>query len=216
MNGTLMLLSLWALTTDATRSAALDELTRTLPPGARVASLELQSLSARGRRATTLRLVAPPERGRARFCLETEDATGQRMPVQWLQAGVQLCGPVWVANHELTPGASLGAADLRREDRCGVELAALSSSNESLLGTAARRHLTEGAVVEQRDVVQPPLIRAHQSVALTVQRGALTIRTQGVALEDAVRGQSVQVRVRGHGAPMQGLAVGPQQVEVVP
>lgn len=204
------------LTQEQARSLAAAEIERALPAGARVGSLRLGSLDARGRRASELRLAAPPARGQARLCLESITKDGRRVPEQWLSSRVELCGQVWVARAALAAGSDVQRQLIAREERCGVELDALAFAQESVEGSAPRRRLVEGQVLTGSDLAPAPLVRAGQLVTLQARRGALAVRALGVALDSAPAGQPVQVRLRGQRAAVQGIAVGPQLVEVLP
>jgi flagellar basal body P-ring formation protein FlgA len=64
---------------------------------------------------------------------------------------------------------------------------------EEMVGLSAKRRLTVGRPISASDLERPKLIQKNQLVTILLEVPGLVIRTEGKALEDATRGDTVKV-----------------------
>ena len=83
------------------------------------------------------------------------------------------------------------ALDIRRYDALR-ERDALPVDTSAELNFA--RNVPAGRLLAWRDVVRRPLVRRGQTIEVLATSGSLTVTLRGVAMADAVRGESVRVR----------------------
>ena len=88
------------------------------------------------------------------------------------------------------------------------------ASLAEVVGLRARRQLRAGAVVLDRDVEAPPLVRRGQPVRVVFERGALEIELRGEALADGWDGDRVRVRSGELDAPVEGRVAGPGEIRL--
>ncbi|MBY9061783.1 flagellar basal body P-ring formation chaperone FlgA [Sphingomonas yunnanensis] len=111
-------------------------------------------------------------------------------------------------------GAVIGADDLRpwgAGDSPPMR-GALAAAN--IVGRAAARRLPAGAVVREGDVRVPLVIQRGEPVTVVLRSGALTISTQGQALNAAARGEPVRVLCDSTKRTLSGRAEAPGRVAV--
>jgi len=89
---------------------------------------------------------------------------------------------------------------------------ALAAAN--IVGRAAARRLAAGAVVREGDVRTPQVIQRGEPVMIVLRSGALTISTQGQALNAAGLGEPVRVMCDSTKRTLSGRAEAPGRVVV--
>lgn len=112
-------------------------------------------------------------------------------------------------------GEILNADDLtwaRLRERA-LPLNALDDPN-AILGMAARRALTPGEPVRRGDIEAPILVERRQLVILRLETEAMVLTTQGRALEDGAKGETIRVENPQSGRIVDGTVSGPGQVSV--
>lgn len=64
---------------------------------------------------------------------------------------------------------------------------------EEMIGLVARRRLQQGRQINRSDLEKPRIIRKNQLVTILLEMPGLVLRTEGKALADAVKGDSVRI-----------------------
>lgn len=87
---------------------------------------------------------------------------------------------------------------------------------EDAIGKQVTRQLREGIMLRPADVSDPMVIARNDEVTLLLQSGAMTLTVRGQALNDASRGDSVQVLNLVSNRVVRGIATNPGTVEIRP
>lgn len=109
-----------------------------------------------------------------------------------------------VATRPLERGAILSEADL--EGNAG-EISAL-------VGHVVRRPLAEGRRVRPFDVERAVDVVRQQTVSVLFRRGALTLRTEGRAMQKGAVGERISISLERRRQPISAMIVAPGVVEV--
>ena len=129
-------------------------------------------------------------------------------------AGRSAYRSVWVASRALDTGATLGPADLIRDERVvwgpPTELVL-----ESLVGRELKRGFRAGGEIDAAALAAPVAVRAGQTVWLTYTRGAVRLRVEAVAAGPARLGEIVRATDRHRGVALQGIMTGPGTARLV-
>lgn len=135
---------------------------------------------------------------------------------RYIQASVQVFEPVVVATRTLRRGERLTAADIRLEER-DVSLLRDTVYRDPARaeGMALRRTVTAGSPLTGQSVTEPVLIRRGDTVTLIAESGTVSIRHQGVALQDGVMGKRISVRNRRSERVIQATVTGTGRARVV-
>lgn len=119
-------------------------------------------------------------------------------PVKWkIYAPVQVrvFKAVLVAADTLPRGQRLARSDFRLEQR---DISALHggyiTQSGAFLGYTVRRQINAGRVISPNALQMPKIVKRGEFVTLIASTNGLQIRTQGVALEDGIKGSTVRVR----------------------
>ena len=111
-------------------------------------------------------------------------------------------------------GDILSPSDFIEEER-PASAAAGALSPSAVTGMEATRRLSPGAVVRGNDVMAARMVRRGEQVTLRVRQGGLTITTQGKALSDGRRGDTVRVVATPTNRTLEGAVEGPGAVRIV-
>jgi flagella basal body P-ring formation protein FlgA len=138
------------------------------------------------------------------------------LPLAGASAAAQSAAPAApvVLAQPVAAGAVIGADDLR-EWAAGDPppmRGALAAAN--IVGRAAARRLAAGMVVREGDVRAPQVIQRGEPVTIVLRSGALTISTQGQALNAAGLGEPVRVMCDPTKRTLSGRAEAPGRVVV--
>lgn len=123
--------------------------------------------------------------------------------------------PVVVAASAIARGMPLSANVLKleiREVTSGTQHYYLDPTD--LAGTAARRMLQPGEVINANDISTLKLVKRGQNVALTTHAAGLEVRTTGVAMADGGKGDRIPVRNPRSKRVIYGRVSGDGEVEV--
>ncbi|WP_258047822.1 flagellar basal body P-ring formation chaperone FlgA [Sphingomonas citri] len=138
------------------------------------------------------------------------------LPLVGAPAAAQSAAPAApvVLAQPVAAGAVISADDLRVWDTGDPPpmRGALAAAN--IVGRAAARRLAAGAVVREGDVRAPQVIQRGEPVTLVLRSGALTISTQGQALNAAGLGEPVRVICDSTKRTLSGRAEAPGRVVV--
>lgn len=124
---------------------------------------------------------------------------------------------VLVSAHALARGETVGAADVRAEER---DVAVLGygylTDPAELAGRQLLRPQRAGSVLTPAALAAPTLVRRGDQVTLLAGGGALEVRASGTALENGGEGAQVRVRNAGSGRIVQGVVQAAGTVAVLP
>jgi flagella basal body P-ring formation protein FlgA len=129
---------------------------------------------------------------------------------------VALREPRWVLKRPVAEGEVLSPSlfELKR-----VEVTGSASQHglpvEALAGTVAARPLPASAVVTERDIQRPLVVRRNDLVTVLIRSGALEARDLGVATADARVGEAVRVKLQSNNREIVGRVVAAGLIEIV-
>lgn len=128
---------------------------------------------------------------------------------------VAVRAPVLVAARALPYHVVLGPEDVRVEARTlESDLAGLLQDPAQVSGQWTVQAVPAGAVLTGATVAPAPAVRRGSLVTVVVRSGTLWVAATGHAVEDALRGQAVDVEVDATHKVVRGTVVGPDQVEL--
>ncbi|MDD5384854.1 MAG: flagellar basal body P-ring formation chaperone FlgA [Gallionella sp.] len=116
--------------------------------------------------------------------------------------------------HQLPPGHTLQEQDLASQSTETSQSGGFTDPKQ-VLGKVLRYGIAAGQVLREDMLRQPYSVTQGQIVQLAVQGNGFSIRSEGVALNNASEGQTVQIRV-GPGRVISGVARVGGVVEIVP
>jgi len=138
-------------------------------------------------------------------------------PTSWrLFVPVRATNPVavLVLTRNVQPGETLAADDVAVEQRPSASLPYdYLSEPDQAVGFTLRRTQLMGAIVVPAALERPEVVARGALVTLIAGDGAVTVKSDGVALEGARLGQRLRVR-SASGRIVEGTAEGPGQVRV--
>lgn len=73
-----------------------------------------------------------------------------------------------------------------------------------IIGAKTKRNIAKGRIVTKSSLEQDIVIRRGEKVLIIVQTGAIRIRSNGTALQDAAKGASIRVKRVGSGSILHG------------
>ncbi len=154
--------------------------------------------------------------GREGWLAVTFDSPGAPAQVARLRAGVRVSVPV--AARDLTSGARLEAGDIAWSERTvwgpPREAATLPGGGLPEAGWIVRRALSAGEPVEWPAVAPPLAVEAGSPVTLVWRQGGVRVTRAGIAMNGAMRGGWVQVRVNGRADRFVGRATAMGEVDL--
>ena len=121
-----------------------------------------------------------------------------------VRAGIR--DTVMFASRPLAAGCRIGEGDLRPEAVLHWGAPQFDRAGLPAPGWEVRRHLAAGDVVAWPAATPPSLIVAGEPVRLEWMHGAVKVSVIGLALNSARKGEPVQVRLRGRGGRLSGIA----------
>lgn len=153
----------------------------------------------------------PIERGRGTVLVSCSGPSPWRL---FVPVRVREDVAVLVLARNVQPGHVLTADDVTVERRSSASLPHdyLSGGAEAI-GLAVRRTQTAGAVLTAAALEAPEVVRRGELVTLAAGAGPVSVRAEGVALEDARLKQRLKVR-SASGRVIEGTAEGPGLVRV--
>lgn len=129
-------------------------------------------------------------------------------------ATIRVAAPHVRTIRPVTRGAVISAADVTEAvaDLGRVALDPLPALRE-VVGSAARRDLPAGALVQRHTIAAAPLVRSGDEVTTIIRVGSLEARGRAVSAETAARGEVVRV-VTSDRRNLRGRVVGAGEVEI--
>lgn len=131
------------------------------------------------------------------------------VPVQ-----IKLTQQILINARPLPAGHVLSSADLTTQSREVSHSGALTEP-EQVIGKELRYSLSGGQMLRSEMLRTPYSVKQGQTVQLLVQGSSFSIRSSGVALNDASEGQLAKVKIAS-GSVINGVAHGNSVVEVAP
>ncbi len=123
---------------------------------------------------------------------------------------------VITASGELPRRHIITAADLNTSKKDIYRLRGGYSVEESdLIGQQIVRPIRAGTVIYQNQLELPVIIQKGDKVTIVTKRGALSVINQGIALQDAIKGERIRVKNDESNRTIQGEAVSIGRVEVL-
>ena len=111
----------------------------------------------------------------------------------FLQADIKVTVDLIVSRRPLTQGTVLSAADLGTQ-RGLLSRPGLMTSPEQALGQTLKYSIGAGQVLRQDMLRAPLLVRQGQNVTLRARGDGFIVSQQGIALNDAGKGEVVRIR----------------------
>ena len=128
---------------------------------------------------------------------------------------VRMFAPVLMSTRPLARGDLVGAADVEMVE---ADLSTLRQSylHESTLavGMEVKRAMPANSVVSREALAQPLLIKRGDTVVMSAQSGPVTIRQQGIAMQNGELGAQIPVRNTNSDIVVRAVVSGPGQVGV--
>ncbi len=110
----------------------------------------------------------------------------------YLPAKVEQLSDVWVFRQNYQKGDIISSQELSMEKRpLSARSHPISLSSDKFKGLRASKTLRRGQIVEERDLC---LICKGDNVELVVEAPTLTVRMNGISLNDGIKGQPITVR----------------------
>jgi flagella basal body P-ring formation protein FlgA len=117
-----------------------------------------------------------------------------------------------IARHERVAG---GAVEVVHGELPPIALTRLPGADE-VVGLTARRDIAAGEPLTGAVLQVPPLVRSGDSVAITIEIGAVEISARGTASGSGHEGDTIRVMPRPNGRAVKARITGPGTVEIVP
>lgn len=133
----------------------------------------------------------------------------------FVTAQVRQMLPVVVSSRPLPRHSRIGHGDVRLLDQ---DISRLGSDYftrlEDVVGLQLRRPIGSDQIINNRHVEEAMTVQRGDAVAIEAQRGSLTIRASGVALEDGRTDQQIRVRNDSSGTEVRAVVIAPGLVRV--
>lgn len=132
-----------------------------------------------------------------------------------LEGRAQPLMSVAVLSRLISRGERISADDLDWIDLAPHKMPKAGLTDPDLIiGSEARRRLSPGRVLTNRDVGPPRLVRRGQPVRVVYADGELKLSALGTARDDGAFGEPIRVVNPGSKLQMHGIATGPAEVTV--
>ncbi|MES3008217.1 MAG: flagellar basal body P-ring formation chaperone FlgA [Pseudomonadota bacterium] len=129
---------------------------------------------------------------------------------------VRAFAPVLMSTRPLARGDVIGAADVELVE---ADLSTLRQSylqdSTLAIGMEVKRALPASTVISREALAQPLLIKRGDTVVMSAQSGPVTIRQQGVAMQNGELGAQIPVRNSNSDIVVRAVVTGPGQADVV-
>ena len=151
--------------------------------------------------------------GRVTVRVECNDANN--IWTRHVPAMIRVYTPVLVSARTLQRGEIPGSADLHMQE---MELSAIRQtalrSAEEAAGMQTRRTIPAGTAMTAEMLTPAILVERGDSVTITAERGGISIRQQGVAMQNGEMGGRISVRNTSSDRVVQAVVTGIGQVSV--
>lgn len=129
---------------------------------------------------------------------------------------VRVFAPVLMSTRPLARGDVLGATDveLAEADLSTLRQSYLQDSTLAI-GMEVKRALPANTVIGREALAQPLLIKRGDTVVMSAKSGPVTIRQQGVAMQNGELGAQIPVRNSNSDIVVRAVVTGPGQADVI-
>ncbi len=143
-------------------------------------------------------------------CSDADNSWTRHVP-----AMIRVYTPVLVSTRTLQRGEIPGSGDFQMQE---MELSAIRQtalrSAEEAAGMQARRTIPAGTAMTAEMLTPAILVERGDSVTITAERGGISIRQQGVAMQNGEMGGRISVRNTSSDRVVQAVVTGNGQVSV--
>lgn len=121
-----------------------------------------------------------------------------------------------VLNVPLAPNSVISEEDLTETPVARNALrATMVLKKEDLLGQVTKRTLMAGQALQQTDVMPPLMVKRNEIITVSYKSGVIALSTKARALDNAAKGDVVNLMNPLSKKPFQAIVVGPQQAEAI-
>ncbi len=138
-----------------------------------------------------------------------------RKKSQWVRLHASARGKVPILAENVKYGETIGMTDLTYEWKELSRIDGFILNPQQIIGSVAKKNLTKGSLVYQRDVEEPVLVKRGDVVTLIARGRTFRIRTMARAKNAGSNGDSITVENMGSRRLIQATVVGSKTVEVV-
>lgn len=135
---------------------------------------------------------------------------------KYVPALVRVFAPVLMSTRPLARGDLVGAADIELAE---ADLSTLRQSylqdSTLAIGMEVKRALPANTVISREALAQPLLVKRGDTVVMSAKSGPVTIRQQGVAMQNGELGAQIPVRNTNSDIVVRAVVTGPGQADVV-
>lgn len=167
----------------------------------------LVAIDAPGPQLTQLEFDRPTGRLRAAFTI-----TGQNKEFHF-QGRLETTVEIPVVTRTMRPGETVSDADVNWQK---IQLSGLPADlilqSADLSGMSVRRSLRAGKPIRERDLRKPILVRKGRQVVMQIVLPGMKLSSGGRALNDAAKGESVQIMNTRSKRIIEGIVTGPNKV----
>ncbi|MDO9317085.1 MAG: flagellar basal body P-ring formation chaperone FlgA [Gammaproteobacteria bacterium] len=151
--------------------------------------------------------------GRVNVRVECQDSTPWSKYVPVL---VRVFAPVLMSTRPLARGDVVGATDveLAEADLSTLRQSYLQDSTLAI-GMEVKRALPANTVIGREALAPPLLVKRGDTVVMSAKSGTVTIRQQGVAMQNGELGAQIPVRNSNSDIVVRAVVTGPGQADVV-
>jgi flagella basal body P-ring formation protein FlgA len=111
-----------------------------------------------------------------------------------LNLTVRVRAPVLVANHSIPRGSTISTSDFRLVERdLSMQPQGCILDAANAIGKRAKMVIASDAVICERMVEDPPLIRSQQQILIQVVCGNVVLKVPGTAMQDGRMGEEIRV-----------------------
>lgn len=140
-------------------------------------------------------------------------------PAAWarnMAVNVKVYREVLVSARNLSRGALVSAADISvQEVDISQVRGQLIEDAQLAIGMEVRRNINTGTALSTDMLDAPLMIRRGDTVMLTAERGGVSIRQQGTAMQDGQSGRQIPVRNTSSNRVVQAIVTGHGEARVV-
>lgn len=161
--------------------------------------------------ALAIELTGPKSYGRinAKLSCNSTQPWSIYVPIE-----IALRQPVVINTEPVRKGERIQASHLQKQLMdIGKIKGHYFSDFEQIIGLEAKRPLKPGQVIHSQLLRQPLLIKRGETVVLSAEAGALSVKTSGIALSDGRLGQQIRIKNKQSKRTVNAQVTGPGTVK---
>ncbi len=159
------------------------------------------------------------------FSTSNADTTGKRTigircnaPTEWtvyVSVKVKVLRPVVVAGRALSANQTLKTSDVKivMQDISDLRQGFILSTDK-VIGQQLKYSVAMGTALTPRSLKQQKIVQRGEQVILVAHAGAMEVRMNGMAMEDAILGDKIKVRNSSSNRVVEGIVQAPGVVQV--